>query len=52
MLKTALFHSLPKDEGVNSGKISVRWGRFRFFVNIRVCDGHPFCCFYIIYVMI
>ena len=52
MLKAALFDSLPKDEGVNSRKISVRWGRFRFFVNIKVCDGHQFCCFFIIYVII
>ena len=52
MLKTALFDSLPKDEVVNSRKISVRWGRFRFFVNIGVCDGHQFCCFFTIYVII
>ena len=49
---TALFHSLPKDKEVNSRKISVRWGRFRFFIIIRVCDGHQFCCFSIIYVII
>ena len=52
MLKTALFDSLPKDVGVNSRKISVRWGRFRFFVNIRFCDGLQFCCFFVIYVII
>ena len=32
--------------------IGGRWGRFRFFVNIRVCDGHQFPCFFIIYVII
>ena len=50
--ETAFFESLPREEGVNSRKISVRWGRFRFYVNIRVCNGHQFCCFLIIYVII
>ena len=52
MLKTALLDSLRKDVWVNSRKNSVRWGRFRFVVNIRFCDGHQFCCFFIIYVII
>ena len=52
MLKTALFDSLPKDVGVNSRKKCVRWARFRYILNIRFCDGHPFCYFFVIYVMI
>ena len=52
LLKIALFDSLPKDVEVNSRKIIVKWGRFRFFVNVRSCDGHQFCCFFSIYVMI
>ena len=30
MLQTALFDSFPKDIGVNSIQISVKWGKFRF----------------------
>ena len=30
MLETALFDSMPKVVEVNSRKINVRWGRFRF----------------------
>ena len=52
MLKTALFDSLPKDVGVNLEKYTVRWARFRFFVNIKFCDGHQFCSFFIIYVKV
>ena len=52
MLKMLYLIPWPKDIGVNSRKFSVRWGGFRFFVNIRYCDGHQFCCFFIICVII
>ena len=52
MLKTALFDSLPRDVGAGSKKIVLDGADFGFFVNIRFCDGHRFCCFFIIYVII